>query len=75
MPFRRKPQGKPGEWFYCVQHRKVEEGPECPARDRLGPYATRGEAEHALELAAARNEQWDQDPRWHDKPTEADGSG
>ena len=36
----------------------VEEGPECPAKDRLGPYATREEAGHALETAAERNLEW-----------------
>ena len=66
MPFGRKPQGKPGEWFYCVQHHTVEEGPECPSRNRLGPYATRAEAEQALRTAAERNQEWDHDPRWHD---------
>ncbi|MFJ6214864.1 hypothetical protein ACIQGZ_16250 [Streptomyces sp. NPDC092296] len=71
MPFGRKPQGKPGEWFYCVQHHKVEEGPECPARDRLGPYASRDDAEHALQTAAERNQKWDKDPRWHDSPNPA----
>jgi hypothetical protein len=70
MRFGRKPQGKPGEWYYCVQHHKVEEGPECPARDRLGPYATRADAENALQTAAERNEQWDHDPRWHDRPAD-----
>ncbi|MFJ9695020.1 hypothetical protein [Kitasatospora sp. NPDC101183] len=67
MPlFNRKPAGNPGEWFYCIKHNKVEEGPECPAKDRLGPYATPEEASHALETAAARNEQWREDPRWND---------
>ncbi|AXI77235.1 hypothetical protein [Peterkaempfera bronchialis] len=70
MPFGRKPQGKPGEWFYCVRHRKVEEGPECPARDRLGPYASRADAEHALQTAAERNEEWENDPRWRDRTEE-----
>ncbi len=63
----RKPAGKPGEWYYCVKHEKVEEGPECPARNRLGPYATRQEAEQALRSVAERNEEWDTDPRWSDR--------
>jgi hypothetical protein len=64
----RKPAGKPGEWYYCLEHKKVEEGPECPAKDRFGPYSTRAEAEHAMETAASRNLQWEKDPRWHDAP-------
>ncbi|MER5864279.1 hypothetical protein [Kitasatospora sp. NPDC002040] len=62
---RGKPTGKPGEWFYCIKHAKVEEGPECPAKDRLGPYASREEAGQALETAAERNREWQQDPRWN----------
>ena len=65
--FRRQAYGKPGEWYYCLKHRKVEEGPECPAKDRFGPYSTRGEAEHAMETARERNLQWQNDPRWHDR--------
>ncbi|MCZ4123168.1 hypothetical protein [Streptomyces sp. H39-S7] len=68
----KKPAGKPGEWFYCLEHRKVEEGPECPAKDRFGPYADRAEAERAMQTAADRNLAWETDPRWHDKPGGAD---
>jgi hypothetical protein len=64
--FRKGPVGKPGEWYYCVKHHKVEEGPECRAADRLGPYASREEAAHALETAQQRNAQWQNDPRWQD---------
>lgn len=68
LGFNRKPTGKPGEWFYCIKHAKVEEGPECPAKDRLGPYASREEASQALAIADERNREWRNDPRWHDEP-------
>lgn len=61
----RKPVGAPGEWYYCLEHGKVEEGPECPARDRMGPYPTPADAARAMQAAAERNEEWDTDPRWH----------
>ncbi|NGN69751.1 hypothetical protein G5C51_38420 [Streptomyces sp. A7024] len=67
--FKRKSEsagGRPGEWYYCIRHNKVEEGPECKATDRLGPYATQAEAAHALEKAEQRNEDWDRDPDWSD---------
>lgn len=64
--FRRGTAGKPGEWYYCVRHQKVEEGPECRAADRLGPYASPEEAAHAMETARERNEEWRNDPRWQD---------
>jgi hypothetical protein len=59
-----KPAGKPGEWFYCLEHKKVEEGPECPAKDRLGPYPTPQDAARAFEGVEERNEEWETDPRW-----------
>ncbi|WP_121258493.1 hypothetical protein [Nocardioides ferulae] len=55
------------EFWFCVKHHRVETGDEmCPARDRLGPYPSRAEAERALETAEARNEAWDNDPAWND---------
>ena len=66
--FRKQTVGKPGEFYYCLKHRKAEEGPECPAKNRLGPYATRAEAEHAIETVSERNRAWDNDPRWNDGP-------
>jgi hypothetical protein len=47
------------DWYYCLRHHTVELGQVCPAKDRLGPYATREEAEHALETVRRRNEEWD----------------
>ncbi|MFE6743022.1 hypothetical protein [Streptomyces tubercidicus] len=64
--FKRRTVGKPGEWYYCLKHQKVEEGPECRAADRFGPYATREEASHAMETARERNLEWETDPKWHD---------
>ncbi|GAA1129438.1 MULTISPECIES: hypothetical protein [Streptomyces violaceusniger group] len=64
--FKRGTAGKPGEWYYCIKHQKVEEGPECRAADRLGPYASPEEAARAMETARERNEEWRNDPRWRD---------
>ncbi|EMF02303.1 hypothetical protein J7W19_09065 [Streptomyces mobaraensis NBRC 13819 = DSM 40847] len=64
--FKKRPAGKPGEWYYCLKHGTVEEGPQCRAADRFGPYATREEAAHAMETAREREEEWRQDPRWND---------
>ena len=46
------------EWFYCLKHHTVEGPVGCKAKDRLGPYATREEAEHALEKVKERNQAW-----------------
>ena len=51
--------GEPGEqWYYCLKHQTVEGPVGCRAKDRLGPYPTRDEAQHALEKVKERNEQW-----------------
>jgi hypothetical protein len=37
------------DFWFCVKHHRVEQGEDmCPPIDRLGPYATREEAENAL---------------------------
>jgi hypothetical protein len=48
-----------GEWYYCFKHKKVETRDECRQRDRMGPYATRQEAENWRERVAERNAEWD----------------
>lgn len=59
------------KFWYCVKHKAVETGEDiCPPIDRLGPYASREEAEHALEKAQERNEEWDNDPNWNDADLE-----
>lgn len=60
-------------FYYCLAHRAVETADTtCRAEDRLGPYASRAQAEQALESVAERNEAWDNDPRWNDD-VEPDG--
>lgn len=46
------------EWWYCLRHMRVEHGPGCANKDRMGPYRTESEAAGALELARRRNEAW-----------------
>jgi hypothetical protein len=56
------------EYWFCVKHHRVEQTPGdvCPPIDRLGPYDTEADASRALEKAAERNEEWDNDPNWND---------
>lgn len=54
----------PDEWFYCLEHRRVERGPGCRDEVRLGPYPTEGEAAVALDTVERRNQEWDTDPAW-----------
>lgn len=52
--------GMPEQYWYNVRLRRVETVEDMsPAKDRLGPYHTREEAERALEKVQERNEQWD----------------
>ncbi|MCY0942565.1 MULTISPECIES: hypothetical protein [Streptomyces] len=71
--FKKRQVGKPGEWYYCLVHKKVEEGPDCPAKDRFGPYGTPEEANHAMETAQERNLEWQNDPKWNDKARGEEG--
>lgn len=59
-----------GEWYYCLTHKVVEPYEACKAADRLGPYATAAEAADALEHAAERNREWEEDPRFNDPEEE-----
>ncbi len=55
-----------GDWYYCLEHKKVEPYEGCRSADRLGPYPSAEAAEAALEIARARNEAWENDPRFRD---------
>lgn len=55
-----------GEYYWCLTHHRVEPYDGCKAADRLGPYKSPEEAQHALEHAEARNEAWETDPTFND---------
>jgi len=56
-----------GPFFFCLKHHTVETRDGCAERHRLGPFATRSEAEHALDKVAERNEQADAEDRaWNE---------
>ena len=55
-----------GQWWFCLKHKAVEQGPGCPNDERMGPYASSEEASGALQRAAERTESWDNDPKWND---------
>jgi len=52
------------QWWFCLKHQSVEHGDVCANAERMGPYASREEAERSLSNAAERTEQWDNDPKW-----------
>lgn len=54
-------------YYFNTRTGEVEQGYASSWSDRMGPYATRAEAENALALAAQRNKQWEQEDRdWDD---------
>ena len=58
------------KYYYNLETRQVERGKVSSYDNRIGPYDTREEAEHALEIARERNQIADaydeQDDRWRD---------
>lgn len=56
-----------GEWWYDLKTKSaVQDQRAGKVTDRLGPYASREEAERALDKVTERNEDFDNDPRWND---------
>lgn len=47
------------QWWFNLRTLQVEQGPGAPNAERMGPYASRQEADEALERARARTEAWD----------------
>ncbi|MBA2528736.1 MAG: hypothetical protein H0V19_02030 [Euzebyales bacterium] len=59
-------------WYWCLSHGLAEEGEQCPAKDRLGPYGSAEEAANYAATVDARNEEWDsEDERWEGEQSQA----
>lgn len=53
---------EPGEWYWCLRHQRAESYEDvCPASERMGPYATKEDAENWRQLADARRRRWEAD--------------
>jgi hypothetical protein len=46
------------EYWFNTKTGEVEQGKQTLAFYRIGPFKTRGEAEHALETLAKRSSEW-----------------
>ncbi len=53
----------PKFWFNIRTGKVETEYDKSQGQDLMGPYATEAEAEHALQSAAARTEEWDEEER------------
>jgi|GEM_PF-2292555 len=58
------------QFWWCLKHNAVEQGPVCPGKVKLGPFDCAEDAARALELVRERNEQW----QAHDGPAEAESN-
>jgi hypothetical protein len=55
------------DWWYDLTTKSaVQDSKAGKATERLGPYASRDEAEQALAKVDERNAAYDNDPRWND---------
>ncbi len=55
------------KFYYNIRTRMVEHGRLSPWEHLMGPYETQEDAEKALEIAEARNAEWDEDDREWDE--------
>ncbi len=63
-----------GKWWYNLRTQQVEPDDGGPNAERLGPFDTKEEATHALELAAKRNEEWESgEDKWDGPATDPVG--
>ncbi|WP_111720104.1 SPOR domain-containing protein [Homoserinimonas sp. OAct 916] len=49
------------KYWYNLVTGEVEHGRMSPSVDRAGPFATRAEAEHGLEVLRANSRKWAED--------------
>jgi hypothetical protein len=52
------------QWYFCLDHQRVEPKQGCRDGVRLGPYPSREEAAAALDKVDRRNLEWENDPAW-----------
>ncbi|MBT2504112.1 SPOR domain-containing protein [Curtobacterium sp. ISL-83] len=51
------------QWWFNEKTHAVEQGPQSPQRDRIGPFATREDAANALDRIRENNERADAEDR------------
>ena len=55
------------QFWYNMRTGAVEQGMQSPSTDRVGPFATREEAVHALEKLRANSAKWAADEAENDR--------
>lgn len=51
------------EFWYNLKTREVEVGPQSDYSQLMGPYASREDAQRALQTAAENTQRWDESER------------
>lgn len=60
------------EFWFNVATKQVEEGHQSNSTDLMGPYATRQDAQRALDAAKENTEKWDAaDKEWNEGSAQA----
>jgi hypothetical protein len=54
------------QFWYNMHTGEVEQGFQSPSADRVGPFPTRDEAEHALDILRANSAKWAEEDRAND---------
>lgn len=55
-----------GEYWYCMEHRRVEKYEDTDSANRIGPFPTEDAAAHALETIHEREKAYDaEDSAWN----------
>ena len=54
-------------WWWCLDHKQVEQGNGCASPNRLGPYDSEQKAASAIERTRARSAQQDARDKADDK--------
>lgn len=54
-----------GEFWFCMEHRRVEKLEDTDSANRIGPFPTQEQAAHALETIHEREKAYDrEDAEW-----------
>ncbi|GGI13264.1 hypothetical protein GCM10007377_05090 [Galliscardovia ingluviei] len=60
--------GMKQQWYFNMRTGKVELGKLSPVTERMGPYASKEDAEHAWQIVQTRNKRWEDDDRkWNSR--------
>ena len=64
------------QWYFNTVKKQAELGMVSPIEQRMGPYKTKEDAEHAWDIVVDRNARWEEENRrWKNYGAKTDGYG